>query len=125
MDYIGNQRSPLWDDMETLEDENAKMSEELPLLEQDISRFQVALADAKRKTRVIACYKLADPESTVSLTISASLTHEFFTQNALSTKALVAKLSGFTKFELDLKLNLDHFTALVFNLSGMARGGEF
>jgi len=33
MDYIGNQRSPLWDDMETLEDENAKMSEELPLLE--------------------------------------------------------------------------------------------
>ena len=125
MDYIGNQRSPLWDDMETLEDENAKMSEELPLLEQDISRFQVALADAKRKTRVIACYKLADPESTVSLTISASLTHELFTQNALSTKALVAKLSDFAKFELDLKLNLDHFTALVFNLSGMARGGEF
>ena len=35
------------------------------------------------------------------------------TQNALSTKAFVAKISGFGKFELDLKLSCDHFCTLV------------
>jgi hypothetical protein len=39
MDYVGNQRSPLWDDIEILEDENAKISEELPQFEAEISRL--------------------------------------------------------------------------------------
>ena len=33
MDYVGNERSPLWDDMEAMEDENSKIGQELPVLE--------------------------------------------------------------------------------------------
>ena len=36
MDYVGNQRSPLWDDMEAMEDENAKIGQDLPGLESEI-----------------------------------------------------------------------------------------
>jgi len=68
MDYVGNQRSSLWDDMEAMEDENAKMGDELPSLESEISQLQVQMAEAKRKSRVLACYRSADPESTVSIT---------------------------------------------------------
>ena len=39
MDYVGNQRSPLWDDMEAMEDENEKVTQELPSLESEISRL--------------------------------------------------------------------------------------
>lgn len=88
MDYVGNQRSTLWDEMEALEDENTRTQEELPSLEAEISRLQSELVDAQRKARIMACYKVTDPEAT----------------NALSTKAFVAKISGFAKFELDLKL---------------------
>ena len=66
MDYVGNQRSPLWDDMEAMEDENSKINEELPQMESEISRLQTQLAEAQRKTRVLTVYKAADPESTVS-----------------------------------------------------------
>jgi hypothetical protein len=34
LDYFGNQRSPLWDQMETMTDENQTMAEELPAIEQ-------------------------------------------------------------------------------------------
>ena len=40
MDYVGNQRSPRWDDMEAMEDENSKINEELPQMESEISRLQ-------------------------------------------------------------------------------------
>ena len=33
MDYVGNQRSPLWDEMEAIEDENADLVRDLPALE--------------------------------------------------------------------------------------------
>ena len=39
MDYVGNQRSPLWDDMEAMEDENAKINQELPSMETEINRL--------------------------------------------------------------------------------------
>ena len=32
MDFVGNQRSPLWDDMEQMEDENSKMKDEIESL---------------------------------------------------------------------------------------------
>jgi len=32
LDYFGNQRSPLWDTMEELQDENAQISEDTPRL---------------------------------------------------------------------------------------------
>ena len=68
MDYVGNQRSPLWDDMEVMEDENAKIGEGLPSLETEIKALQAQMTEASRKTRIITCYKTADPESTVSTT---------------------------------------------------------
>jgi len=37
-------------------------------------------------------------------------------KNALSTKAFVAKISGFAKFELDLKLTGEKFATLVYNV---------
>ena len=46
MDYVGNQRSPLWDDMEAMEDENTRTSEELPGLETDLARLQAQLVEA-------------------------------------------------------------------------------
>ena len=67
MDYVGNQRSTLWDEMEALEDENTRTQEELPSLEAEISRLQSELVDAQRKTRIMTCYKVTDPEATVSL----------------------------------------------------------
>ena len=67
MDYVGNQRSPLWDDMEQMADENEKIGQDLPSLESEISRLMTQVTEAKRKTRVIECYKLADPENTVSV----------------------------------------------------------
>ena len=70
MDYVGNQRSPLWDDMEAMEDENAKIGQDLPGLEAQIKELQVQMTEAQRKTRTITCYKTADPESTVSFSFS-------------------------------------------------------
>ena len=40
MDYVGNQRSPLWDEVEAIEDENSKINEELPDLESEITRLK-------------------------------------------------------------------------------------
>ena len=34
IDYFGNQRSPLWDQMETMTDENQTMAEALPAMQQ-------------------------------------------------------------------------------------------
>ena len=39
MDYVGNQRSPLWDDMEAMEDENARIGEDMPTLESELKRL--------------------------------------------------------------------------------------
>ena len=66
MDYVGNQRSPLWDDMEAMEDENAKIGQEVPSMETEIDRLRLVLQEAQRKTRVVELYKQADPENTVS-----------------------------------------------------------
>lgn len=54
--------------MEALEDENAKIGEGLPNMESEIKALQVQMTEASRKTRMITCYKTADPESTVSIT---------------------------------------------------------
>ena len=69
MDYVGNQRSPLWDDMEAMEDENAKIGQDLPSMESEIERLKQGLVEAQRKTRMIELYKQADPEGTVSLQV--------------------------------------------------------
>lgn len=57
MDYVGNERSPLWDEMEAMEDENAKIGGALPGLDVEILKLQQSLLDSKIKTRMIECYK--------------------------------------------------------------------
>lgn len=49
-----------------MEDENARNVQDIPSLESELSRLSTQLVEAQRKTRVLACFKLADPESTVS-----------------------------------------------------------
>ena len=69
MDYIGNERSPLWDVMEAMEDENARLGQSLPDLEGEIERLKSSLIVAQRKSKIMSAYKSADPEHTVSLTL--------------------------------------------------------
>lgn len=66
MDYVGNQRSPLWDDMEAMEDENERNGQEIPQLESELNRLQTQLEEAQRRTRALSCFKLADAEGLVS-----------------------------------------------------------
>jgi len=66
MDYIGNERSPLWDVMEAMEDENARLGQSLPDLEGEIERLKSSLILAQRKSKIMSAYKSADPEHTVS-----------------------------------------------------------
>ena len=66
VDYFGNERSTLWDTMEEMRDENAKMEEEKPGLYEEISQLEAKLAVAKRKTTATELFKAADPEGTVS-----------------------------------------------------------
>ena len=100
--------------MEAMEDENTRIGEGIPGLESEIERLKQGLVDAQRKTKMIESYKQADPETTVSNRWSA-LTQNWY-QNALSTKAMVAKLSGFAKFDVDIKLTCDQFILLMNNL---------
>ena len=53
--------------MEAMEDENAKIGQDLPSMESEIERLRQGLVEAQRKTRMIELYKQADPEGTVSL----------------------------------------------------------
>ena len=46
MDYVGNQRSPLWDDMEAMEDENARIGQDIPGLEAEIKTLQAQMTEA-------------------------------------------------------------------------------
>lgn len=39
MDYVGQQRSPLWDDVEALTDENERVQSEMPDLEKEVSEL--------------------------------------------------------------------------------------
>lgn len=102
MDYFGNLRSPLWDEMDALTDENATMAEELPSMTEQIKELEAQLVDAQRKSLVCEIFKGADP-------------------SCHGMKAMVNKLSGFAKFELDHKLTASHFCQLIMKLSAEAQ----
>ena len=53
-----------------------------------------------------AAFKLIDPEST----------------DAISTKTIVAKISGFAKFDVDLKLSCEKFCMLISTISSPDEG---
>ena len=67
MDYVGQQRSPLWDDVEALTDENERIQGEVPDLEKEVAELTQKIVQAARRTKMITIYKTADPENTVSV----------------------------------------------------------
>ena len=75
MDYFGNYKSPEWAEMEQIEDENDGIKEELPQMEDEISKLQAQLGLEKRKTRLVQAYRTADPDSTVSRKINKQITN--------------------------------------------------
>ena len=82
----------MWDVVDQLKEENEKIQEELPSLEQQIIDLEKDLKQVKLQNRAILIYtNFIDPERT----------------NAVGYKGLVLKLSGFAKFELDTKLTRD------------------
>ena len=103
MDFIGNQSSPLWDDMEQMEDDNTRAREEIDDLKKELESLTAQKQDAVMINAIKECYDAADPEKT----------------NALTMKPLVAKLSGFAKFEVDYKMSKDQFTEVIVKLTGM------
>ena len=102
-DFVGNQRSPLWDDMEQMDDSNQKLRDDIEELNKVIDSLTAQKEDAIRLNLIKECYDAADPEKT----------------NAITMKPLVAKLSGFAKFEVDHKLSKEIFTDLICRITGM------
>ena len=102
MDFVGNQRSPLWDEMEMMEDECTRLKEDIEALKKQADELTVQKEEAVRLTAIKECYDAADPEKT----------------NALTMKPLVAKLSGLTKFEVDHKLTKDQFADIILKIVG-------
>ena len=100
-DYFGNERSPLWDEMEEFKEENERNAADQPGLEAEIVELEAQIEKAKRKTRMIEIWTIADPDKS----------------NAIGMKSIVLKLSGFAKFELDTKLSRDHFCDVMDSLS--------
>ena len=110
-DYFGNMRSPEWDVMDQLQEENELIREELPSLQDTIVQLGEEIELEKRKTRIYETYRAINVDGSVS----------FFkfviSQNAIGMKSIVQKLSGFAKFELDHKLGVEHFHAIAMKLA--------
>lgn len=64
-DYFGNYKSPEWDAMAEIEDENEQIGTELPDMESEIEKLKAELVLSKRRTKVVQAYRAADPETTV------------------------------------------------------------
>ena len=93
-DYYGEERSPQWDLVDTLKEENARIQEELPHMETKIEEMQKELKQLQLQNRAFGVYTQSmDADKT----------------NALGYKSIVLKLSGFAKFDLDTKINRDQF----------------
>ena len=66
-------------------------------MKEQIENLERELVQAKRQSRAYAIYKVIDPEST----------------NSVSYKTFISKLSGFAKFDLDTKIDINQFYKLV------------
>ena len=66
-------------------------------MQSQIAELESQLQSEQRRTRAVKIYKAVDPEGT----------------NSVSYKTLVAKLSGFAKFDLDTKIDCYQFYKLL------------
>lgn len=96
-DYFGRYRDPMWDHVEFMKSEIESLTfnienklKEIVILHQEISRY-------KRISHIKETFLLMGPDA----------------NGFVSTKALVQKLSGQPRFEVDYKLNLANFMNLV------------
>ena len=69
-DYFGNTKSPLWDEMEQMAEENDYIREQLPELENTITELEQQIKTEKLKTRIIETYKCMNADGSVSQTNS-------------------------------------------------------
>ena len=96
-DYFGEYRDPAWEEMDRLSAEVEQMRARGPELEAEIEKLKKDIERAQRAAKVHKTYSALDPDNT----------------NVVSTKQLVAKLSGFGRFDVDLKLNRKDFVRFV------------
>ena len=100
-DYFGNYRDPMWEVVEGIKTENQDLQTKIPDLEAKIEEIKKDITRAKKATRAYEIYKKLDPEAT----------------DAVSTKHMVAKLSGNAKFDVDTVMSKKQFYYLLLCIS--------
>lgn len=66
-DYFGRYRDPMWDVVEQLTAENAKLkTEDIPSLQDDLFFMEMEVKGLKLQNQARDCYLYLDPERTVS-----------------------------------------------------------
>ena len=84
VDFFGQYRDPMWDNMEDWKEEMENIRCEFPVLESKITDLEQQIATEKRKTWAYTLYKQADPDVTVSALISKII--NVFLRTNLATK---------------------------------------
>mmetsp|Transcript_27333 Transcript_27333/g.24215 ORF Transcript_27333/g.24215 Transcript_27333/m.24215 type:complete len:227 (+) Transcript_27333:54-734(+) len=99
--YFDDYRSPEWDIVEGVKNDNVKMEKEvIPELQEKILELEKEIKIAKRYTRSNKVYKALDLEGT----------------DLIGTKGMIAKLSGNAKFDTDTKMSLKQFYYLIIHI---------
>ena len=65
-DYFGRERSPLWDVVESLQQENQDIENEMPTMEEKITEIEEELKRVRLVNRAYQVFSFIDPEKTVS-----------------------------------------------------------
>ncbi len=102
-DYYGQERSPMWDVVDQLKEDNERLAGELPAKHALIDELTAQLKHVRLQNRAMLVFaNLMDTDKTGSI----------------GYKSIIVKISGFAKFDLDTKINKENFYALV---EGMCR----
>ena len=92
-DYFGRYRDPLWDEVDYMKSEISSLTSNIDSKEKEIQSLKQEISRYKRIAHVKETFSLLGPDN----------------NGIVSTKALVQKLSGQPRFEIDLKLNQQNF----------------
>lgn len=92
-DYFGRYRDPLWDEVDSMKAEISALTANIESKEKEILHLKQEISRFKRIAHVKETFTLLGPDN----------------NGIISTKALVQKLSGQARFEVDLKLNQQNF----------------
>ena len=96
-DYFGQYRDPLWDEVEYMKSEIQSLTSNIEIKLKEIVSLQQEISKSKRIAHIKETFGMLGPDN----------------NGSVSTKALVQKLSGQPRFEVDYKLNLQNFMNLV------------